>query len=333
MSISVTDPIGPAINRAGFMTFKPFELGRWFVIGFVAFLAQLGSGGGGGNFNIRWPGGGGPRRPPGSPDPLNQAWNWVMANLPLVLSIAVVVILLVVTLWLLILWIGSRGKFMFIHAVATNRAEVVAPWKQYRRLGNSLMWFHVGLGAIGWIAILIIGASVLLVAWPDIQARDFGPNAVNAVILGAVMFVPTVIVLGLVSWATNTFVTVIMYAGGIGVLAAWREFRANVLHRHVGAFLLFLLMQIVFGIAIIICQFILGCATLCLGFLPYLSTVVALPLHIFMRCYSIYFMQQFGPPYVIIQEPVAAVGFPVIGVQYPHQQQPPYPPYPPQHPQ
>ena len=61
MSISVTDPIGRAINRAKYITFQPFDIGKWFVLGFIAWLAALGEGGGfggGGNF----PGGRGRRR-------------------------------------------------------------------------------------------------------------------------------------------------------------------------------------------------------------------------------------------------------------------------------
>jgi hypothetical protein len=52
--VSVIDPISPAIQRVKDILFKPFNLGKWFVIGFCAWLAYLGSGGGGGG------GGGGP---------------------------------------------------------------------------------------------------------------------------------------------------------------------------------------------------------------------------------------------------------------------------------
>ncbi len=47
-SISVIDPINPAIERVRTILFRPFDLGKWFVIGFCAWLAQLGNAGGGG---------------------------------------------------------------------------------------------------------------------------------------------------------------------------------------------------------------------------------------------------------------------------------------------
>jgi len=37
--ISVTEPVSPALERVKTMLFKPFDLGKWFTIGFCAWLA------------------------------------------------------------------------------------------------------------------------------------------------------------------------------------------------------------------------------------------------------------------------------------------------------
>ena len=50
-TVSVIEPIGPAIEKVKTILFNPFDLSKWFIIGFCAWLAQLGSanrGGGGG---------------------------------------------------------------------------------------------------------------------------------------------------------------------------------------------------------------------------------------------------------------------------------------------
>ena len=39
--VSVIDPISQAIDWVKIMLFKPFDLGKWFVIGFCAWLAYL----------------------------------------------------------------------------------------------------------------------------------------------------------------------------------------------------------------------------------------------------------------------------------------------------
>ena len=45
MKISVINPISPAIERTKLVLFRPFDLGKWFKLGFCAFLATLGEGG------------------------------------------------------------------------------------------------------------------------------------------------------------------------------------------------------------------------------------------------------------------------------------------------
>ncbi|HWB59674.1 MAG TPA: hypothetical protein VG733_09280, partial [Chthoniobacteraceae bacterium] len=52
--VSVTEPVGLAIERVKQVLFRPFDFGKWITIGFCAWLASLGGGGGGGggfNFN------------------------------------------------------------------------------------------------------------------------------------------------------------------------------------------------------------------------------------------------------------------------------------------
>lgn len=53
MSVQFIDPLVLAWNRMVQDLFKPFRAGRWFAVGFAAWLVGLGGGGsGGGNFNF-----------------------------------------------------------------------------------------------------------------------------------------------------------------------------------------------------------------------------------------------------------------------------------------
>ena len=337
MGISVTDPIGWAIARAKWITFQPFNFGKWFTLGFVAFLANLDQGG----FSFNFPGqggGGGGTRGRGTPpaDPFEDVWEWISAHAAEAVLIGLVIFLVIAALWLLILWLSSRGQFMFLEAVAHNTYEVVAPWTRYKPLGNSLFAFRACLAGIGMVASLVIGGVAVLLAWPDIRAGTFGGGAIAALLVGLLVFLPVMLVYGLIDWFTRNFVTTVMYATGQPVLAAWREARENIVRGHAGALVLFLLMQIVLSIAVTVAQVLIGCLTCCIGLLPYLSSVVGLPLLVFMRAYPVYFLQQFSPRYVVITEPPpAGMGFPVIPLspQYPYppaQQYPPnWPPQPP----
>ena len=42
--MSVTLPVGQAMDRVKKVLFQPFDLARWFAIGFCAWLAYLGEG-------------------------------------------------------------------------------------------------------------------------------------------------------------------------------------------------------------------------------------------------------------------------------------------------
>jgi hypothetical protein len=364
MAISIADPITQAIARAKLITFQPFNLGKWFTLGFVAWLASLGEGGGG-NFNTQGWGGGGGRGPAPAPLPtprpgpfpgpgpmprrgptgststgtFDDIVQWISSHMAGAVLIALLIVLAIVAISLIVVWINSRAKFMFIEAVARDTCEVVAPWKRYRALGNSLFGFKAILTCAGLVGMILIVGVALALAWPDIRAERFGSGATGAILVGVLGLLPLILVLAIIGWCTDTFVAPIMYARGIPVMPAWTEFRQNVVSGHVGHLVLFGLMQIVLGIGIGVASMIIGCATCCIGLLPYLNTVVTLPLQVFWRAYSIYFLQQFNPAYAIIVEsaPPPTGGFPVMPMppgyapQYPYPQgySPPPPPPPP----
>ena len=55
--ISVVAPVNEAIEKTRILLFKPFNLEKWFAIGFCAWLANLLREGVRGVFNFRFPGG------------------------------------------------------------------------------------------------------------------------------------------------------------------------------------------------------------------------------------------------------------------------------------
>ena len=103
----------------------PARMEKWLTLGFIAFLAGLGEGGG--NYNFRWPGGGKMGGPFGSggggggksatPDPtpaemLREAMTWVHEHLALVIVLGSVALLFGFGLGLVLTWLSSRGKLM-----------------------------------------------------------------------------------------------------------------------------------------------------------------------------------------------------------------------------
>jgi len=307
MAISVTEPIGAANDRVARVLFRPFNLGKWFVLGFCAWLASFGeSSGGGGSFNSgqsfgRGGGGGGQE----ISDFFDQAVTWVQANFGLILFFGIIGLLVLIALGLLFTWLGSRGKFMFLDGVVRNRAAVIEPWHRLKTLANSLFWFRVVLGLIGLAAFGLIVVMCLALAWHDIAAREFGPGAIVALIVGGVLLLPFAIVMAIINSLLNDFVIPAMYLHNTRVMGAWGLFRHEIAAGRVGVIVLFYLMKIVLVIVIAIIALVVTCVTCCIAALPYIGTVILLPLFVFMRSYSLYFLQQFGPRWRVFPDDIS----------------------------
>lgn len=310
--ISVVEPLSPAFERVKQVLFRPFDPGKWLTIGFCAWLAQLGEGGGGGNFNF----GSGSRHNQGGNlrHDFNRVRDYVMDNLNWIVPLAAGLVVIGVALWLLFLWLNSRGKFMFLHCVALDKAEVVEPWRKFTYEANSLFLFRLLLGLMAIIFTLPLLLITIIIVVKTVAAGQFVPNGIFSAIGFGLLFFFAVIVFIIIQKFTLDFVVPIMFLRRNRCLSAWKEL-GSLISGHAGVFILYILFQIVLAIAIGIIVFaaiILTCCIAgCLMVLPYLGTVLLLPVLIFKRCYSLYFLAQFGSGYnVFPPEPPLQPGVP-----------------------
>ena len=87
-----------------------------------------------------------------------------------------------------------------------------------------------------------------------------------------------------------------MWLRGCPAMEAWAEC-LSLLSAHTGTFVLYVLMKILFAIVIGIISCVATCATCCIAAVPYIGTVILLPLFVFRRSYSMYFLSQLDPDY------------------------------------
>ena len=301
-TVSVTVPVGQAIERVKLILFRPFDLSKWFVIGFSAWLAHLGETGFNFNYNI-----GSRRRGRGVGPELERIRDYVMNNLSWIVPLAVLLVILCIALWVAVTWVSSRGRLMFLHCVAHNTAEIGAPWRNFGREGNSLFVFRIVLGLIGMVPMLPL-LVVGIVATMKMFRRG-GPDVAGiAVLVGvALMIVAVGIVLFVVAKLTTDFVLPIMLLRRNTCVAAWREL-LGLISANVGQFVLYLLFQIVIAMAtgaLVVAVIIATCCIAgCLMIIPYVGTVVLLPILAFKRCYSLHYLAQYGREYDVF--PLAA---------------------------
>ena len=305
--ISVIDPISPAIEWVKTILFRPFDLGKWFVIGFCAWLAYLGEGGGP-NFNF-----GGQQRYGSSGESFHNAKEVVIENLFWIVPVAITVTVLIIAIGFAITWLRSRGRFMFLHCVALNKAEVVAPWHKFKKQGNSLFLFSIVVWLIGSAVIMLL-IAVLVVIGILMFAGTGGPNPLGIiflVLLAICLIIPTAIVFALIGKFTRDFVVPIMFLRQGTCMTAWREFWP-LLTGNKGRFAIYILFQIVIalavGVIVMACICITCCCLGCILAIPYIGTVLMLPVLVFHRSYSLLYLRQYGPGFdVFSPEPATTL--------------------------
>jgi hypothetical protein len=275
------------------MLFRPFDAGKWFVVGFAAWLAGLASWGGGGGGSVSDNAGGAQLL-----HGVQDGWDWLSSH-ELMAGMLLAGILTLLAVIVAVLWVSSRAKFIFLDNVVHNRAEIVEPWKRYQRLGNSLFVFRLvvalvciplALGVIGLFFWLAVGPG----GWTHLDGAATVAGAVGTAVLSMFLVVATLYTF----FFLDAFVVPLMHRFDLGVMDAWRRF-LTLLRARLGWFLasgLFVFLLCVLALAAI---FTTGIMTCCLGFLllalPYVGTVLLLPLIITYRAFTVAFLGQFDP--------------------------------------
>lgn len=302
MNIQFFDPISRGWKRMTIALFKPFDIGKWFVVGFTAFLAELldGNGGGNGFSNIGKKG-----NFHEFVDFPYRAKAWILDH-PDLFTLIIIGVVFLFALIIVLTWLSSRGKFMFLDNVVHNRAKVTKPWYDYRIQGNSLFVWRFVFGLICFAAIILFVAVFFISAYNHYEG-DFKPAANVASIVGfAFLFVFTIIVIAYISLFLDHFVVPIMYKHNLTAVQAWNKF-LSLFSKHWIYFLLYGLLILFLYIFVVIFVIFAGLFTCCIGFLlliiPYINAVVLLPISYWFRAFSVEFLEQFGPDFEVFPRP------------------------------
>ncbi len=284
--------------------FQPFDIKKWFVLGFSAWLAQLLEGGGSSgstnadsDFSGSSTSSSGTASTTSSQEVYEMFTQWIQDHIGTVIAVASLALILIVAIFITLVWVRSRGKFMFLDNVVHNRYLIKVAWHDFREQGDSLCRWTLGLVAV-FLGIFLLTAGVSGWYVVDIIQRDAwtSGNTLSVIGVGLVVFV-----IGLV-WAyisilLENFIVPLMYRHRITATQAWRKFLP--LHREMlGQFILYALWIFLLSLCLVVVVIILGFATCCIGFiilsLPYLSVVILLPAYVYLRLLGPDFLRQFG---------------------------------------
>lgn len=301
-NIGFTVPTSISWWRMKQILFNPFDIGKWFVLGFTAWLATLveANSGGGGS------GGTGDLSDAGNEleveEVINEGFSWVQENIEVVFGVGAVIAAIVIVVVVLLTWVQSRGKLMFLDNVINNRALVGQPWKEYRSEGNSLFIWTLLFSFIVFLIIGAVGGGGGLIIYKELSVNDM--EWTGAAIGSSIGLVGFLLLLGLlfgyVKVLLEDFVVPLMYQRRLSTTDAWRVFLS--LHsQNKGRFVLYFLWSIVLTIgwsfALMVVILITCCIAGILMVFPYLGTVLILPMLVFFRVLGPTFLRQFGDDY------------------------------------
>ena len=203
-------------------------------------------------------------------------------------ALFVVVLLVLLILWL---WIVARGRFVFIDCLVRNRAVIAEPWREFRQEGNRFFIFLIVLMLISLVLVALFGGLIfgLLVLWRNYRVSNV-PALFVVVPIAAFVWVAFAVVVNLIIY----FMPPVMYARRCSPVDAARAV-LQLIFDDPAPFILFILFMIALWIGWIMLGCFVTCATCCLASLPYLGTVIVLPVPVLFRSFSLLFLRQFGP--------------------------------------
>jgi hypothetical protein len=216
-------------------------------------------------------------------------------DLALYVTLAIAAFALSIGLWLTIIWLSSRAKLMFVESVIWDRVDLGTQWTRAADLGMSLCKFRLLLGGSAFVLGLGAVAGGVALAYPDFKIGEFlGPRAIvgYSVFAGAFLLIglPTLIASALL----DDFVVPLMVVRNARVREGWAMFRDEVLSGNIGGIFVFYLLRMVLGFFVAMIVMVLTCVTCCLAALPYVGTVITLPIWVFSRAYPLYYLELLG---------------------------------------
>jgi hypothetical protein len=227
---------------------------------------------------------------------VNTATAWLSAHAVEVTLGVILGLVALAGIVAVVLWINSRGTFMYLDNVASGRFEITRPWSQHASPAQSYFGWRFGL-SLAVVFVVLFGAglvAVAAVAFVRGRLEGAAGGAAALALLPVLLLLALALpLLALASVALRDFVAPLQLATGLRCGQAARVLESLVT-RHPGAFVIYLLLKMVFSIGVGMVILVGGCLTCCIGFLPVVMQVLFQPLFYFERTWSLFILKQMG---------------------------------------
>ena len=237
---------------------------------------------------------------------IRDATGFLAEHFVIVASIGVFAAFLYLLAMLVGVWISSRGRLMFVRAVALGDHRIDVNWTATRGLAHSLFLFRIVVHLLtsAFFAGFFVAAASLI--WV------FGAETPSALLFLFFLMSPFILVsllasgvLFLVHEVLRDFVVPLMFRFDVPCAAAWTIF-FRIAKGNVTVICIYLLLRDLAFIAVHGAATLIGFMTLFIGFLPVVRQTILAPAYVLDRAASIYLIESIGPEYRIIDPMEAA---------------------------
>ena len=291
-----------AYSRTVSVLFKPFDMTRWFSMGFCSWLAYIGTE----SFNFNGLNSGDSGVAKQQVDGMLDKLSTASLHPGLVaLAVGLMLLSLLFALWLCSL--RSRGDFMFLHRWYRPDAPVRQCWLASQESGRELFRWRLCFFLVAFLLFALDAVFAYIYILKPYLAAGKAWSA--ALLTPTVTCVTSAVLLGLavqlVAHLAQAFVVPVMYWHGVTASRAWLVVFA-LCNQYPGAVLGYLFWGLLCGLAAGTAVALFGLLTCCIGFipmiLPYFGAVMLLPIYLFFRGYAVCFLSLWRPELIPASE-------------------------------
>lgn len=275
--------------------FRPFDWGTWLVLTLAFWLAGLGEGG----FNLSF------RNLPTDRESMGvllQPIQTAAAQLNLttgifILLIAAILFFFAVTIGLLLLWVRCRARFVVLDMLLRGaRAESFGNrWKLFQKQGNSFFFTQILLTVLMVFCGICCGGGIFF-ALPLFleKPENGGIDLVTGCLFAALIVILALLSIGFAIYLLlfQEYGALRMYRTGCPGAEALQELNRKLMERP-WTFVRYLIGLLIYFVLVTLLIVLFSCLTCCIGGIllavPFLSTMILLPLLYVRWQYSLEF--------------------------------------------
>ena len=113
---------------------------------------------------------------------------------------------------------------MFLDNVVHDRAEILKPWREFRKQGNSLFLWRLAFGFICFV-LFMIAVTLFFTSGLALYEDSYSPTIPIMFIVGwAIAALVMIVIISYISTFLSHFVAPIMYKHNLSTNEGWRRF-------------------------------------------------------------------------------------------------------------